>query len=131
MSIFKTLFNPQGVMRVRKRVTLMAVVVSIIFGICWGTTNILSTLHTFKVFRFSKVVIAICNILVLFNSTINPFVYALLSENFRQKLKEMVRFPRATVGATTELHNIEVHIARDKSNIPDVSINTTTCVSQE
>ena len=131
MSIFKTLFNPQGVMRVRKRVTLMAVVVSIIFGICWGTIQILYTLHAFEVFRLDKVVIAISNILVLFNSTINPFVYALLSENFRQKLKGMVRFPRATVGATTELHNIEVHIARDKSNIPDVSINTTTSVSQE
>ena len=111
-------------MRVRKRVTLMAVVVSIIFGICWGTIQILYTLHAFEVFRLDKVVIAIGNILVLFNSTINPFVYALLSENFRQKLKEMVRFPR-------KLHNIEVHIARDKSNIPDVSINTTTCVSQE
>lgn len=121
----------KGVMRVRKRVTLMAVVVSIIFGICWGTIQILYTLHAFEVFRLDKVVIAISNILVLFNSTINPFVYALLSENFRQKLKGMVRFPRATVGATTELHNIEVHIARGKSNTPDVSINTTTSVSQE
>lgn len=119
------------VLKVRKRVTLMAVIVSVIFGVCWGTIQVLYTLHSFKVFQLSPFVIAISNILVLFNSTINPFVYALLSENFRQKVKGMVGWPKAAVDATTELQHIEVRTATDKSNIPDASTNTTTSVSQE
>ena len=40
------------------------------------------------------VTIAITNVMVLFNSAVNPFVYALLNKQFREKIKRMIRQTR-------------------------------------
>ena len=48
------------------------------------------------------VVIAISDIMVLFNSSVNPFVYALFNQNFREKMNGILRCSKATVGATEE-----------------------------
>ena len=94
-------------MRVRKRVTSMVVVVSAIFGICWGTIQVLYTLRMFTSYQMSPIVIAISNIMVLFNSAVNPFVYALFNQNFREKIKGMLRCSKATVGPAEETQNID------------------------
>lgn len=80
----------KGVIRVRKRVTLMLAVVSGIFAICWGTIQVLYNLLHYTSYEISPVVVAISNTMVLFNSAVNPFVYALSSQNFREKVKGMI-----------------------------------------
>ena len=77
-------------MRVRKRVTLMVVTVSAIFGICWGTSSVAYTLRAFEPSSVGPVTIAIANTMVVFNAAVNPFVYALLNQQFREKMKGIV-----------------------------------------
>ena len=87
--VFASLYT-QGVMRVRKRVTLMVITVSAIFRICWGTMQILYFLTFFTSYNIGPVTIAIVNTMVLFNSVVNPFVYALLNQQFREKMRRMI-----------------------------------------
>ena len=77
-------------MKVRKRVSLMVVAVSAIFGICWGTSSIAYTLRAFHPSRVGSIPIAITDTVVLFNAAINPFVYALLNQQFKEKMKSIV-----------------------------------------
>ena len=90
-------FSLQGRSRVRKRVTGMVLVVSVIFAVCWITE---STDYILLVF-FPKLAIgnathAISSTLVMFNSSINPIVYALISHRFRDEIIRMLRIPHLT-----------------------------------
>ena len=90
---FNTLLSiliTQGVIRVRKRVTLMAITVSAIFGICWGTNSVVYIMVYFASYSIGEVPVAISDMMVLFNSAVNLFVYALLNQQFREKMKGMV-----------------------------------------
>ncbi|XP_058964655.1 QRFP-like peptide receptor [Pocillopora verrucosa] len=91
----------KGIMGVRKRVTIMAVVVSIIFGICHGSIQFFYTLHLFTSYQMSYAVYAFSNLMILFNSAVNPFVYALLNHNFREKVKAILRCSKVKVDATS------------------------------
>ena len=82
--------NTQGVMRVRKRVTLMVITVSIIFGICWTTNQVVFTLTDVAAIHIGAVPFDIAFTMVLFNSAVNPFVYALLNQQFKEKMKRMI-----------------------------------------
>ncbi len=82
--------NTQGVLKLRKRVTLMIVAVSIIFGICWGVDQVVYTLMFTANIDVGHIPVAIANTMVLFNAAVNPFVYALLNKQFRQKAKRMI-----------------------------------------
>ncbi|KAL9957201.1 hypothetical protein ACROYT_G038810 [Oculina patagonica] len=80
----------KGVMKVRRRVTLMVVAVTAIFGICWGTSEVVYVLNYVISYNTGYVPITIATTMVLFNSAINPFVYALLNQQFRDKMKGML-----------------------------------------
>ncbi|KAL9978218.1 hypothetical protein ACROYT_G015713 [Oculina patagonica] len=80
----------RGVTKVRKRVTLMVLTVSAMFGICWGTDLVLYVLWNYSFSNMRPMPIAIANTMVLFNSAVNPFVYALLNKQFREKLKGVI-----------------------------------------
>ena len=80
----------QGVLKVRKRVTLMVVTVSAIFVICWGTDIILHILETFTSHKLSTLAIPIAHTMVMFNAAVNPFAYALINQRFREKMKGMI-----------------------------------------
>jgi len=83
-------FYIQGVLRLRKRVTLMVIAVSFIFGICWLPESTLYVLEFFSSYSPSDEVCAAATMLIMFNAAVNPFVYALLNQRFKQKLKGLV-----------------------------------------
>ncbi|XP_020627710.1 pyroglutamylated RFamide peptide receptor-like [Orbicella faveolata] len=83
-------FQQRGVLRVRKRVTLMGVTVTAIFGICWAPDVIAHSLDYFTSVSVSELAFAIIHMLVLFSSAANPFVYALVNKTFREKLQRMI-----------------------------------------
>ena len=85
-----SLVNTQGVMRVRKRVTLMVLIISVIFGICWGTDVAVYVIKYAASYDIGPVPVTIANTMVLFNCAVNPFVYALLNKQFREKMKRMI-----------------------------------------
>lgn len=78
--------NQQGVLKVRKRVTMMVLIVTAMFEICWITDTILHII----VKKLISDEILIAHTVMMLNSGVNPFVYALLSQRFRQKMKEML-----------------------------------------
>ena len=82
----------QRVLKLRKRVTLMAVTVSVIFAVCWLTDSIS---YMLSVYTSAHTVIDITyvatSIMIMFNSAINPIVYALVNKRFREKIKRMIR----------------------------------------
>ena len=77
----------QGVVKVRKRVTLMVVAVSAIFGICWGADSVFHILEDFSSNNLAPSAIPIAHTAVMFNSAVNPFAYALINQRFRKKMK--------------------------------------------
>ena len=85
------LFCTQGVLRLRKRVTLMVVTVSAILVISWGADGILHLIQEYAgTVKLSPLATPIAHTIMLFNSVVNPFAYALLNQRFRTKVKEMV-----------------------------------------
>ena len=86
-----TFLCTQGMLKARKRVTLMVVTVSVIAVISWGSDAIL---HLFEQhigsIKLSPFAITTVHTVIMFNSAVNPFAYALISQRFREKLKEMI-----------------------------------------
>ena len=98
-------------MRVRKRVTMMVVTVSAIFAVCWNTECVEYVLRYFASYQINPVKVSIINTLPLLNSAVNPYVYALLNKQFRERMKTLiwgsrVRVPRTRV--TNKSHNMEL-----------------------
>ena len=88
VEIFKFCF--QGVLKVRKRVTLMVITVSTIFGVTWLADTFNFVLHFYKP-SFNKLTFAATSIFVLFNSAINPILYALINQRYQEKMKGILR----------------------------------------
>ena len=88
----------QGVIRMRKRVTLMVVTVTVLFRICWVSDIFAHSIDYYTSHSTSKEAYLTIHTLILLNTAVNPFVYALISQNFRQKMKRMLycRYPGST-----------------------------------
>ena len=85
------LFCIQGVMRLRKRATLTAVTISAILVISWGAEGILHLIQEYaSSVKLSPLTTPIAHMIMIFNSAVNPFAYALLNQRFRTKVKQMV-----------------------------------------
>ena len=68
----------------------MVVAITVIYGICWGTNEVIYAIQFIALQDIGHLPMAIANTMVLFNSAINPFVYALLNKQFREKMKVML-----------------------------------------
>ena len=85
------LFCIQGVLRLRKRATLTAVTISAILVISWGAEGILHLIQDYaSSVKLSPFTTRIAHMIMIFNSAVNPFAYALLNQRFRTKVKQMV-----------------------------------------
>ena len=97
------LFCTQGVLRLRKRVTLMVVSISAILVISWGADGILHLIHEYAgSVKLSPFTTPIAHTIIKFNSAVNPFAYALLNQRFRKKMKQMA-CPRSFA---TRVHSV-------------------------
>lgn len=94
----------KGVLKVRKRVTLSVITVSAIFGACWITGLLIYILSYLDILLFGSISYVLSDTLFMFNSAINPFVYALLNERFRQKIKMLCRTRRISRVHTSSKH---------------------------
>ena len=106
---FLFVFLIQGVNRVRKRVTLMVMIVTVIFGICYGFMSVIYVLRKFASYNIGPVLVSVSFVMVSFNSAVNPFVYALLNRQFREKIKEMMSFSKSSrnrVNQTIEIASV-------------------------
>lgn len=83
-------FQQRGVIRVRKRVTLMAATVTLMFGVCWVSDIIAHSVDYYTSLSTSKDTYSVIHTLILLNTAVNPFVYALINKTFREKLKGML-----------------------------------------
>ena len=79
----------QGVMKMRKRVTLTVATVSVIFGGCYlaeSSNFVMENYHPSGAFLSWNA----RSTMILINSAFNPIVYALGNERFREKFKKML-----------------------------------------
>ncbi|XP_078372989.1 QRFP-like peptide receptor [Oculina patagonica] len=102
-------FPQKGVVKVRKRVTLSVITVSAIFGVCWIVGLLTYILSYHDIYMFGSASYAISDTLFMFNSAVNPFVYCLMNERFREKIKRMLCNSCASrVDPSCEPYNIEL-----------------------
>ena len=94
----------------------MVVTLSVIFGICWGTDQVI---YSFT--PAGPALVAIANTMVMFNAAVNPFVYALLNQQFRAKMKKMIcctgYFSRR-VHPTTEMNITSLNLPASTTTRP-------------
>ena len=88
----------------------MVVTVSIIFSICWMTDAVIFLLSYHSTTSSpSDVTWSIAAVMILFNSAANPFVYGLINQRFREKIKGMFY--------CTFRSSNEIHVTRETPNI--------------
>jgi len=93
----------------------MVVTVSAIFVICWGTDQILHILEAFTSHKFSTLAIPIAHTMLMLNSAVNPFAYALINQKFREKMKGMI---------CCSLRSSRVNVARKPQDFNTNNITT-------
>ncbi|CAH1244697.1 SSTR5 [Branchiostoma lanceolatum] len=74
-------------LRSRHRVTRMVIVVVVIFIICWMPLHVGNIIRFVFGFKVNATAWYFLNVIADVNSCVNPFLYALLGQNFRATLK--------------------------------------------
>ena len=70
---------------------MMAVTISAIFVISWGTDAVVHILDDdIGSIKLGPYVIPIAHTMIMFNAAVNPYAYALINQRFREKMKRMI-----------------------------------------
>ena len=108
-------FRCEGLLRLRKRVTLMVVTVSVIFAMCWMSGAITYLVAFFSpLFGAGDVAYVTQSTVAMFNSAVNPIVYALVNRQFSRKIKYMMCCSCRSISN-------EVHPAREERKMQHIS----------
>lgn len=91
----------------------MVVTVSVIFGICWGVDSVIHVMEDLASYKLGPLSVATAHTMIMFNSAVNPFAYALISQRFREKMKKMISCrsffrPKARIHPVKEPYHIEL-----------------------
>ena len=91
----------------------MVVTVSVIFGICWGVDSVIHVMEDLASYKLGPLLVATAHTMIMFNSAVNPFAYALISQRFREKMKKMISCrsffrPKARIHPVKEPYHIEL-----------------------
>ena len=93
----------------------MVVTVSVIFAMCWMSGAITYLVALFSpVFGPGDVAYVTESTVVMFNSAVNPIVYALVNQQFSRKIKYMMCCGCRSIGNW-------VHPAREKPNTQHIN----------
>jgi len=104
----KLTYHQQGVLKMRKRVTLMVITISVIFAVSWSTHSILHILDDVSAYALNPFAIPISHVTLMFNSAVNPFAYALINHRFKEKIKQMISCKQSRVQVVKESQGIEM-----------------------
>ena len=95
----KTLWGPSitsgtslAVIKSRKRITKIAVTVTVLHTLCWfpSVTSYLLAYHVPCLVEYGSIIYYACVIPVGLSSCLNPIVYTLQSQRFRQELRMFI-----------------------------------------
>lgn len=91
----------------------MVVTISATFEICWGTDITLHVLESVFSYKLTRDAFFTAHAMIMFNSAVNPFAYALVNQRFREKVKRMIccswlSSSRSRVHAAREPQGIEL-----------------------
>ncbi|PFX16409.1 Pyroglutamylated RFamide peptide receptor [Stylophora pistillata] len=113
----------QGVMRVRKRVTKMVVAVSIIYGLCWTPDLVIyAMIHFGSKHNLGDAADVISIVLVVCNSTVNPFIYAYVNSRFRRHIKALL----CCYGSGTDSNRVHAMGRGNETSRTNSGINAST-----
>lgn len=85
-------------LRARKRVTKILMTLNVIYALCWFPNLLINVINYYvNIPSLLSIGYLVSEMLVLLNSSINPFVYTLQSKQFRQAIKNTVCCRRRVV----------------------------------
>ena len=90
------------------RITLMTIVIVVIFVVCNSFESLLFILHSQELLYRNIVedyLRPICNVLMIFNSSVNVIIYGTVSSQFRAAFYEMFSFLRTEKKSTGSKKN--------------------------
>lgn len=105
-----------AMLRSRKKVTKLVLIVSVVFFTSWIPTLLLYAILHDKVAFPKRDTNTIGSVMVLFNSSINPFIYAFQSEIFRRHFKKIVSCSKPRNNQVVPPNKIHVTMTRKQAN---------------
>ncbi|XP_067050880.1 G-protein coupled receptor 83-like [Acropora muricata] len=108
----------QVVLKVRKRVTLMLLTVTVIFAICWSADAILHLLERFHFHKNLPLGRGIIHATLAFNAALNPFAYALINQRFRAKITEILSL--SVCSRTERVHSLRPRKSYDINMVNEI-----------